>query len=399
MATSAICVTGLATIDNSVVFTPFGNGVLLFLIQVGGIGIMTLWLFVLSTMGPLAGQMHVLASAAIGEKSVRKIGQILFSVVTATLIIEGLGVILLFSSAIFLYDFPKALGWSVFHAISAFCNAGFSLQSDSLMKFADHSPVNITIMILITLGGIGYAVIHELYFRTSKILSLHTTLVVVASVGLLFSGAIMMAILEWNGAAYGGASAIGKIERSFFLSVTPRTAGFNTVDTGLLQPATIAVVMGLMLIGGSPGSTAGGFKTTVLAIILLRARSILTGTSYVRTGRWEISDSLIFKAVWILVVYLAVAATLSFALLLTESALPAELNRHGSFGVIFELVSALGTVGLSTGITPHLSAAGKLILVAAMFLGRIGPLTFAFAIGGKPKSSPVKFVEGDAGLG
>jgi len=397
-STSAVCVTGLTTLDISQVFTVWGKIVVCILIQLGGLGIITLWLFLLSTFGSLIGNAYTLASSTVGERSVNRIGRILMSVAYGTFIIESFGAVLLYFGLPEHTTFWNDAGWALFHSVSAFCNAGFSLQSDNLMGYGDNFVINFTIMLLIIIGGFGYGVMAELT-SLKKRFSLHTLLVFFTTLFLVMGGFFVLGVLEWDGSTFGNAGIGSRLLRLLFLSVTPRTAGFNTLDISMLRDSSLFFIILLMLIGASPGGTGGGFKTTPLAIVFLRLISILSGRRYVRIQRWDIEDETIFKAVWIIFVYLLIAAVASLLLLISESDLPRELNPHGALGIIFEAVSALGTVGLSTGITSYVSFIGKCILIFAMFIGRIGPLTFAFAIGGRAQTSSVKFVEGKVGLG
>ncbi len=311
-----------------------------------------------------------------------------------TFLTEGIGALILFSRLSQILQPGQALWQSVFHAVSAFCNAGFSLFSDSLMHFTGDPVVNLTVMALIFLGGIGFVVFSEIFdFSWRKIakkkrksLSLHSRIVLLASLTLIVTGAILFFILEFQTNDSTG-KLHEKILSSFFLSVTARTAGFNTVATGQLTNATLLIVIILMVVGASPGSTGGGIKTSTFAIILATLWSKIRNRPQVEVHNRRIPDSIVSKAFATLIAYIFVVLTALIFIELIEAGFAAHQTGHSFFlDYIFEVVSALSTVGLSTGITAKLMPASQTVLIFCMFFGRIGPLFVATSIIGARKS-------------
>jgi trk system potassium uptake protein TrkH len=291
------------------------------------------------------------------------------------------------------------VGRAVFHAVSAFCNAGFALQSDNLEPLRGDVTVNLVVPALIVLGGLGFVVLADLADRGLprtgrpwgwKRLQVHTRLVICVSLGLVLLGAAILFFAEFNGALQ-RLPLTEKAMASFFLSVSSRTAGFNTVPMGQLAEATLFVLMLLMFVGGSPGSTAGGIKTTTLAILLLTVRSVTRG---------RIEVEVFGRTVPRRAVYAAVATAILSAFAVTVAgALLATTERAGFVPLLFEAVSAFGTVGLSTGITPELTPVGKGVVTLLMFVGRLGPLTLALAMARRQVASPVAYPEAGIQVG
>ena len=270
----------------------------------------------------------------------------------------------------------EALWRGVFHAISAFCNAGFALQSDSLVGFQDAPLPTVLVAGLIILGGLGFSVMAALgarmLRRERRPMSTQVRVVLVMSAVLLGLGTVLVAAFEWNG-ALAGLPVVDKLANAFFQSVTLRTAGFNTVDLAALAPVTVAVMMLFMFIGASPGSTGGGIKTTTFAVLLAAIRSTARSLEPPRLFDREVPNDIVYRCLAILVISGAVVATGLLLLLVFEP--------QGFLELAFETVSAFGTVGLSLGATPKLGPMGKLIIIGVMFLGRIGPLTLAVLLG------------------
>ena len=372
-STSATCVTGLIVQDTPNYFSTFGQVVILILIQMGGLGIMTFSAFVALLFGRFTlGQRKIMQEMFEEDRNV--LGMILY-IFKMTLIVEAVGVVLLFARWIFYFqDTGQALYFSVFHSISAFCNAGFSLFSDSLTRFVSDPAINIIVMGLILIGGIGFIVVYDisaLFRRVRRQLSPHTRIVLITSALLVVSGFFIVFFFEFDKGML-GAPLPTKIWASLFQSITPRTAGFNTLNIASLSRVTLTVTIILMFIGASPGSTGGGIKTSTFAILLLSIRSTLKSEGNVEVFRRTIPNFAVMRALALLVSVLILIAFIFILLIVFEDKPYLEL--------LFETVSAFGTVGLSTGVTPQLTPTGKLLITILMYLGRIGPLTMGLAL-------------------
>ena len=403
---SAVCVTGLVTKDTGGDFSLAGQWVILGLIQVGGLGIMTFSAFLGSLLGRrLSLRNHyVLQDVFLPEQSSGKFGKILVFIVVLTAVVEVLGALLLW---IRLGANQAALFPALFHSVSAFCNAGFSLWSDSLVRFRGDPVVNLVIMGLVVTGGLGHIVLFEvtrrIFHHRKKdlpvLFSLHTRLVFWTTLFLVVLGAVLFFLFE-SGNSLAGLPPGEKVLASLFQSVTPRTAGFNTLDIGTLTTPALLLLVCLMLVGGSPGSTAGGMKTTTFVVFFASLRSWLRGEENVTIFKREIPLEAGKRSVIIASSVLLFLAAGTFVLSLTEGkAVP--FHEQGSFltAYFFEAASALGTVGLSTGVTPTLSALGKATLMVLMFAGRLGPLTLATFARGPEKGPKVGYPEEQVMLG
>ncbi|HUP19595.1 MAG TPA: TrkH family potassium uptake protein [Gemmatimonadota bacterium] len=383
-ATSAVCVTGLITLDTASAWSPLGQGIILALIQLGGLGILTFSTFFLVLFGRrLTFGQRDIVTRAHGHLMRIDVRGLTLRIVVYTLTIEAIGA--LFLSARFARE--ENLGTAVwrgtFHAVSAFCNAGFSLFSTGLEVYSGSWVVNLTVVALILLGGIGFVVITDVeeWLRGRKALSLHSRVVLAASGVLVVVGMIGFAAFEAENALRG--RPLGEMFLvTLFQAVTPRTAGFNTVPYGELTNATLMLTMILMFIGGSPGSTAGGIKTPTAAILwgLLAARA--RGFRQAHLFRRAIPERVVGEAVSIVLLSIGVVMLATFALQFTELHHLAPREVRGRFLELnFEAVSAFGTVGLSTGVTSALQEPSKLVIIVLMFVGRLGPLAVAVAIG------------------
>lgn len=384
---SATCVTGLVTLDTGVHFSIFGLIVIMALMQIGGLGYMTFSTFlVLVFRHRLFISQKLVVQEALNIYSTKDVISILRKIFGIVFIVEGVGAAILFLR--WLPDFgpKKALLWSVFHSISAFNNAGFSLPPNfaSLMPYVTDWTINLTITSLIIIGGIGFFVIADIIQRRRP--SLHTRVVIITTLCLIIGGAFLFLLLEYqNPQTIGSMRLDHKVLASYFQAVTPRTAGFNTVAMGKLVPATALFTMFLMFIGASPGGTGGGIKTTTFSLILLTIRATLQGYKNTIVFNRKVPAETIRRAFTITFLALAVLAVSIFFLYSTERFSLKELS--------FEVFSAFGTVGLSMGITPGLSSLGKIIIIAVMFLGRVGPLTLLLALSmeqKEPKIEPPK---------
>ncbi len=387
-STSATCVTGLIVFDTYTHWNLFGQLVILTLIQIGGIGFMTI-----VTMLSIALKRNIglherkLLMETSGSMKIAGVVALIKRIAIGTFIIEAVGAVLLATRFIPDMGALRGIYNAVFHSISAFCNAGFDLmgryaQFSSLTRYENDIVVNITIMLLIIIGGIGFFVWNDLFitkFRFKKF-QLHTKLVLVTSGSLIVLGFILFFILEFNH-AFKGLSFGEKAMAALFQSVTPRTAGFNTVDLTQLSTGGTVLTDIFMFIGGSPGSTAGGIKTTTFLVLFLEAISSAKGKKQVTIFKKRLDETVLRQASAILTIYLVAVITATIIIGSVES--------YTLSNILFEVFSAIGTVGLSMGITPEHSAITQIVLIMLMFVGRVGGLTFALLIARKRKTIPL----------
>ena len=404
-ATSATCVTGLIVVDTGTYFTRFGQAVILLLIQLGGFGIMSFGTFIVFMLG---GRATMRARDAVSQSFLPIQGLSLREMLKKSLIfmlvVEFLGALILYFAFGNAYTPGEKIWQAVFHSISAFCNAGFSLNSDSMIKFADSVVVNLTMMALIILGGIGFVVVLDIWLKFNKSerrhrLSLHTKMVLLLTIILIFSGAFLLTAFEWNG-GFAQAGVKGKFLRGFFQSITARTAGFNTVEIKSLSEASLFVLIFLMFIGGAPGSCAGGVKVTSAGVILTVALSIFFLRKKPTIFGRSLSRETVDRALLLLVTAFLVINIFILLLLISEGGLSSHLLVKGKFlTVLFEAISAFGTVGLSLGVTPHLTAMGKILITALMFIGRLGPLTLIYLFQARSAPAAIEFPEEEVMIG
>ncbi|KNZ40985.1 TrkH family potassium uptake protein [Acetobacterium bakii] len=384
-ATSAVCVTGLVVVDTGTYWSVFGKFVIIFLIQIGGLGFMSLTTMFFVLAGKrITIKNRLLISSSINTDSISGIVKFIKYIFFSSIIIESIGALLLAIVFIPEYGLLQGTAFSLFHAISAFCNAGFDLFGNfsSLTQYVDNFIVNFVVCSLIIIGGLGFAVTSDLiYVRKFEKMSMHSKIVLSITAVLLVVGFIFFFIFEFNNPKTMGNLPIHvKFMASFFQSVTPRTAGYNTVDIAGLTLPSLFLTMLLMFIGGSPGSTAGGIKTTTLGLIVLTVASVLNGKKDIVIFKRSILGPAIRRAISVVVIGSTIVIFMIFVLLCTEPNVPFQ-------NIVFEVFSAFGTVGLSTGLTPHLSIGGKIALSITMFVGRLGPLTIAYAIARSEKHS------------
>ncbi len=377
-ATSAVCVTGLIVQDTSSFFTPFGQGVILVLMQLGGLGIMTMSTSLAMIIGKrLSIRERLFLQNVIEESDYQEFARIIRSIFKMTFLMEGLGAAILTARWYGEFgNFPKALYYGIFHSISAFCNAGFSLFSNSFENYQTDPVINLTITLLIIAGGLGFAVIYGLYgYRRSpspRHLSLHLKMTLAVTGLLLFGGMFFIYLSEFSNSMIG--MPLGqKLWISWFQSVTLRTAGFNTINMASFSSATLFMAMIFMFIGASPGSTGGGIKTTTVGVLFFTVRSMILGRDTVEGFGRSIPWDIVRKSISITFVAGGIVSVGVIALSLADNFTLKE--------ILFEVTSATGTVGLSLGITGKLSALGKFLITLLMYVGRIGPLTVAFLIG------------------
>ncbi|KON70893.1 ATP synthase subunit J [Peribacillus butanolivorans] len=396
-STSATCVTGLVVVDTGTTFTKFGELVILSLIQIGGLGFMsfaTFFFFLLGKRISLKGRL--LLQESLNNLSMAGVVKLVKRLLIFTAIIEGMGALIL--SIRFSFDMPigKAIYYGVFHSISNFNNAGFDLMGEfrSLTPYVSDPFVTLTVASLITLGGIGFIVMNEIYeYRVTYRLSVHTKVVLMASLILTIGGAILIFIFEFgNAKTLQPLSFMGKTLASLFQSVTPRTAGSNTLNIPDLTQPTLLLIIFLMFVGASPGSTGGGIKTTTLATLIGTVWSQIKGKEDVVLFRYRIVNETIFKALSVTFIGLFIVSTITILLTITETG-------SDFLTVLFEATSAFATVGLSMGLTPELSPIGRMLIIFTMFAGRVGPLTFAFAIAMRRKPDPFRRPKGKIMIG
>jgi len=377
-AVSALCVTGLIVVDTPTYWTGFGQAVILVLIQVGGFGVMTFASLIgLATLRRLSLRSRLTAAAETRSAGIENFGQVAWGVVKISLVIEVTVALVLTARFWWHYDqsFGRAVWLGVFHSVSSFNNAGFALFSDSLMSYVADPVINLPICAAIILGGLGFPVIMQLrrHPRTPRLWSMNTRLVLWGTVLLLVLGGVFVTAMEWNNpATLGGMDWPTRILAGFVQSVQTRTAGYNNLDVSQMDTATWLGMDVLMFIGGGPAGTAGGIKITTFAVLFFIIWTEVRGEAAVNVFGKRLSRSVHRQAISValLAVALVVGGT-GVLMLLTDFTLDQ---------VLFEVVSAFATVGLSTGITAQLPPVGQLVLVVLMFIGRLGPITFASAL-------------------
>ena len=378
IATSAICVTGLSSIDIGSVYNIFGQMVILVLIQLGGLGVITFTSVIIIMISKKIGYYtKKIVQEDINIATTFKIEEYVKKVILSVIVIEFIGTVILFFEFIKKFGFLKAVYYSFFHSVSAFCNAGFSLFSDNLYGFKNSFIINMTIPLLIFLGGIGFSTILNCYNvlrKKEKRLTSTTKLSIKISIFLVIIGMVAMFILEYsNKSTIGNLSFGQKLEASFFQSVTTRTAGFNTISILGLKRSTSLLFVILMFIGASPGSTGGGIKTTTIGLIILGTLATLKNKDTIEYDKRSVSWRIYSKAITVLFISLIYTTICVFLLILFE-------RNKNLLDLVFEVFSAFGTVGLSRNLTPSLADISKFILIVTMFVGRVGPLTIALAL-------------------
>jgi trk system potassium uptake protein TrkH len=405
-ATSAVCVTGLIVVDTATRFSIIGKAVILLLIQIGGLGIMVLSYFMLFLFRRrLSLERTLIASFMLEEEDMTTLYGALRNILRTTFIIEFVGFLLLLIPFSGIFELGlEAVSIALFHSVSAFCNAGFSLFSDNLSAFSADLIVNTVIASLIILGGLGFSVLLNLYQvagdrlyrlfggreKRRRHFTLNSRAVLTVSGTLVLSGILIIYACE-----HGNTLIVMNLGTqylaAFFQSVTLRTAGFNTIDIGSLNRYTYLFMILFMFIGGASGSTAGGVKVNTVAVIGGYMKGIIRNRDEITLFDHAIEGDLINRAFFILCLYVAFTFLGTVLLSMTE--------EFESVHILFEVVSALGTVGLSAGITPGLSVTGKLVITALMFIGRVGPLTIFVALSQRKKRYPVIHPTGHIAIG
>ena len=406
MSTSASCVTGLAVADIGRQFTFFGQLVILVLIQVGGLGILTIGTLLLMMMKgrpTLSGQAIIKDTFTYGEGK-RTAASVLRAIFLTALSIEAAGALCLYLKTAPQTGWGMAAYPAVFHAVSAFCNAGFALYPDSFVGYREDWIVNGVLSVLIIVGGIGFIVIADVKScwltsrATHRRLSLHSQVALTASAVLIILGTVSIAAMEWNN-TLSSLSTSGRILAALFQSISARTAGFNTLQIGTMANETLFFLCILMFIGACPGSCGGGVKTTTIAGLLVMGASQLRGIGRPRIFRRTLTEASMSKAASVVIVSVAVIALAVMILTISELGGLAHTETRGRFlELFFEAISAFGTVGLSTGVTGTLSPMGRIVVVWLMFIGRLGPMVIALAVS-RERISRVHYAEENIMIG
>jgi len=396
-ATSAVCVTGLVVVDTGTFLSTFGQIVVMGLIQIGGLGFMTLATMMAIILGKkITLKERLLLQEALNQSSIQGVVNLVKHIVIMTLVFEVWGALILAIRFRASMGWEKALYYGIFHAISAFNNAGFDLmgQFTSLTQYKDDWIISLVISLLFIIGGLGFVVIADLHQKKYNFhkLFLHTKVVLVTTGGFLLVGFLVVFVFEYSNSLTLAELGIGtKMLASFFQGATPRTAGFSTIDIASLRMPTQFFIMFLMFIGASPGSTGGGIKTTTFAASLLAIVNTIRGKSNISVFRRSLPHDIIAKSFAIIGVSFFIVMSTTMILTITE--------RFDFLSILFEATSAFGTVGLSMGITPELSKIGRMAITFTMFAGRVGPLTLAFALGRKKREVKFEYPKGKLMIG
>lgn len=387
---SAVTVTGLSTVDTATYWTGFGQVIILLLVQIGGLGISTgAALITILVSRRLGLRSRIYTSTESGNIALGDVARVIRGVVVISFATELIIATVLTLRWWLSYDesFGTSLWYGVFHSVTAFNNAGFALFPDSLMGFANDAWILLPISVAIILGGVGVPVLYEVFRRTREKFSLHARVTMWTSAALLGYGMVGIALFEWtNPQTLGAESLGGKLFNSWFQSVSPRTAGFNSLDYSDMNPESWLVTDTLMFVGGGSVSTAGGIRVTTLAVLALILIAQARGDRDTNVGHRRLSVTVVQQALTVTVVFAVISILGSMALM---SMSDADLDES-----LFEVISALGTVGLSTGLTPTLETPAQLVLALLMFIGRIGPITLATAIALRSRDVRYRYPEG-----
>ena len=399
-STSAVCVTGLVTLDTGTYWTYFGKTVIMFLIEIGGLGFMSVATMVFLILGRrITLKERLIMQEAMNVNTLQGLVKMAKYVLIFTFSVEGIGAVLFATQFIPEFGIAKGIYYSVFHAVSAFCNAGFDLMGNfkSVTAYANNSVIILTISALIAIGGLGFYVWVEIYnYKGIKKLSLHSRVVIYTTLVLIVGGAILMYIFEKNNPLTMQAMPIkGKILSSIFASVSPRTAGFNSIPLDGMTMAGKFLTIILMFIGGSPGSTAGGIKTATAVVLFMTVVSVVKGRENTEIFQRRINKEVVYKALVIALLGLLLVVVVTMILSITEQ--PNIPFEH----FLYEATSAFATVGLTLGLTTKLSFVGKIIICLTMYAGRVGPLTIILALAKNKsgKSGTIKYPEGKILIG
>ncbi len=394
ISTSAVTVTGLAVVDTATAFTPFGQVVIALLIQLGGLGLMTFAVLLLTFLGIPVGLPHrVILREEVNQASLHNLTEITRVILIVSLGCEAAGALLLCLVFVPEFGWVTGVGHAVFHSISAFNNAGFSLYPDNLTRWVGNPVINVTIPALFILGGLGFIVLADIYEqRRWRKLTLHSKLMIVGTLALIGFSWLAFAALEWGNPGTLGAlpGTAARLWASWFQAVTTRTAGFNTVDFAQVHDGTALMTMSLMLIGGGSTSTAGGIKVTTLIVLAAATLAFFRRQTQMHLFGRSLGSEEVLKVL---------ALTMVSMLLVLTGIFIVSISHDGDFlDMAFEVTSAFGTVGLSRGATGELDTVGRCVIMVIMFLGRVGPLTLGFFLA--TRSAPrVRYPRGQIYLG
>jgi len=396
-STTSVCVTGLVTVDTGTHWSYFGKTVIMCLIETGGLGFMTMATLISLLLGKrITLRDRLIMQESMNSFTLQGVVRMAKYVLCFTFFIEGICALLLSTQFIPRFGVLKGAYYSIFHSVSAFCNAGIDILGTPGNEFVSltqkgyyNNPIIIlTIGFLIVAGGLGFGVWQEIYEeRNIKNLSLHSKLVLTVTGILVFGGALLMFIFEMNNpGTIKDMAPKDKVLSSLFASITPRTAGFNSISTADMTPAGRFLTIILMFIGGSPGSTAGGIKTATFGLLVITAISIIRGRDDAEVFKKRIGKDTVYKALSITIISLALVMTVTMILSITEVGASLEY-------ILYEVTSAFGTVGLTLGLTTKLTTVGKMIIIFTMYCGRVGPLTIACALASKTRKDSIKYPE------
>ncbi|CDI50465.1 potassium transport protein [Clostridium tetani 12124569] len=397
ISTSATCVTGLVTVDTGTHWNYFGKTVIMLLIEIGGLGFMSFGTLVALILGKkITLKERLVMQEAYNFFSTQGVVKMVKYILIFTFSVQLGGALILSTQFIPELGMGKGIYYSIFHSVSAFCNAGFDLIGNysSITGYYNNSVIIVTISLLIIIGGLGFYVWQEIYnFRGFKKLSLHSKICLSTTSILIVVGAILMFLFEFNNpGTMKNMGFKGKMLSSFFASVSPRTAGFNSISTSDMTTAGKFLTIIFMFIGGSPGSTAGGIKTTTAGLMFMTILCVIKGREDTEIFQRRVPKDNIYKALAIVVIGFLMVTIVTMLLSITDSA-------HSFENLLYEATSAFGTVGLTLGITTKLSFVGKIIIALTMYAGRVGPLTLALALSNKKASRNIKYPEGKVLVG
>lgn len=390
-ATSAVCVTGLITVDTGTHWNTFGHSVIMVLIELGGLGFMSITTFIAILLGKkITLRDRLIIQEAMNALDIQGLVKMMKYIVILTFAVQSIGAVLL--SFIFIPQFGigKGIFYSIFHSISAFCNAGFDLFGNfrSLTGYYNNYYLIIIISMLIVIGGLGFSVLSDLLnFKHIRKFSIHTKLVLYVTASLIALGALLIFCVEYKNEATLGSLNFGeKVLNSVFASITPRTAGFNSISTGDMTMGGKLVTIILMFIGGSPGSTAGGLKTTTFAVLILTVVSVLNGRDDTEVFGRRFSKESVYKAFTLFVLAMAIVLGVTMILSVAEP-------EQQFIDLLYEASSAIGTAGITTGVTQQIGTLSKFVIMLAMYFGRLGPITVFLALMKKNKKAGIRYPE------
>lgn len=390
-ATSATCVTGLTTVNTAQHWTPFGQFVILVMIETGGLGFMSLPVFFfMIARKKINLRTRMILKDSLNLEQMNGSVNLMRYILLTSVIIQGLGSIALSFSFVPQYGWLKGIWFSIFHSVSSFCNAGFDLLGDSLANNQQDIWMLSVIMILIIAGGLGFLVWFDLIqYRKQKRLSIHSKIALLMTGSLLILGAIGFYLTEHNGQLLVTGNWLQRFFNTMFMAVTPRTAGYYSVNYFEMSHAGLILTIVLMYIGGTSGSTAGGLKTTTFGVLLIQMKSILKGRNRAEFSGRTIPAGAIFRALTLFFITLSLCILATMILSVTEK-IP-DVDGLGLEYIVFEVVSAFGTVGLTMGLTPELSIVGKVIIISLMFIGRVGIMTVLLSLIAKARQQEQDF--------